>query len=490
MQLRPYQLDCLHHLESQLATDKNMMVKLPTGAGKTEVFISLVRNFPGRVLILLNRVQLLEQTKRRFESDGQECGAVCGSLGANDYTKRITVATIQTIASKENDYDLIIIDECHRARGDSYQDFLSGFKGNIIGFSATPFHSSGYLYGPEMDVKELAFEMSLNELTEMGYLVPISFKQTTEQFDTKELEITAGDFNFPQLEALVGDEIKINKQIDDALPRMKGRNKIVWACVGIDHAKKVQKILQSKGELVSIIHSELSYHQRFEELEQFERGENRHLVSITIVSEGYDFPKIDCIVMMRPTKSPVLYAQLAGRGVRLFEYKEDCLFLDYGEVVINLGHPNNPRIRKKFERAKDENQIKLICPSCFEMFFTMLKVCPKCSYVFEVAEEKDAIKNLTKTAWIPETSEKLIEVTKWEIDPNYTSKAGNRCIKVIYYSGFFPVQTDYLSLTGPGAWAAAKFVAETKNGTVMPKRILLRKDYESRWWKTVKKEFF
>ena len=484
---------------------------MPTGAGKTLVFIHITKNYiekrPGkRVCIILNKVLLLEQTKQRVAEviDESLIGMVCGSIGENVSNRQVTIATIQTLSNLSGEkFDLIILDEAHRAESESYKNFLYTQKNNdptVLRFTATPFTTSGYIYGDDKDIKYLTYELSLNELIDEGVLCPIRFKQTEEEFDTSNISMVAGDFNIGQLEELAGDEKKLNAQVSDALERLSNRNKIVWACISIKHAQLISGILASRGEEVSIIHSELSLALRKFNQSKFEDTSCRHMVSVTIVSEGYDYPPIDAIVMMRPTRSPVLYVQLVGRGLRLPNdpdtKKKDCLILDYGGVVNALGHPNDPKIRKKFERINKatEDAIKITCPSCMEMYFEYVKVCTSCAYVFE-KEKKEPFNfnSLTTYAWSPKDLEKTVDVLTWFFVDDYVAKSsGKRSIKVTYYYGnpLFPDNiSEYFPHDGPGVYYTKKFMLETKGKEIMPTKILIKKEIGDRYYRVVKRIF-
>jgi hypothetical protein len=181
---------------------------------------------------------------------------------------------------------------------------------------------------------------------------------------------------------------KIKAQIEDAMPKLEGRRKVVWVCSSIDHAARVRKFIPEESVIIhsKSVHNEYSY-------ELFEKGPIRHLVSIMMVTEGYDFPAIDAICFMRPTKSPTLMVQVIGRGLRLSPGKSDCLVLDYGRVIENCGPISNPYLREhRQDKTKPEEELKT-CPKCMSYVERFETVCPDCSYEFQAAE-RDMEKSL------------------------------------------------------------------------------------------------
>lgn len=502
MELRPYQQDCLHKIKSLIGKDRHILVKIPCGGGKTFLFANLIKDFlidnPGkRALVLVNKIILVDQTKKEIEKviPGNFVGVVCGSMGESDIDSKIVVATIQTINRHSVDFDLVIVDEAHRSESGRFTEFLASQSQTIVYFTATPYTSSGYIYGELKNIKYLAFEMSIRDAQEMGILLPIIFKQVKGEFDTSSIPIIAGDFNLGALEKLASDVPKVTKQVTDALTRMTGREKIVWACIGVDHAALVYEMLQSAGETVSIIHSKMSKEDRHNHQSRFENDKTRHLVSINIVSEGFNLPKIDCVVIMRPTRSHNFYTQLVGRALRTYPGQTNALCLDYGEVVKNLGDLDKP-VFKGSSRKLDKNEIKFICPQCEEMFFYIPSSC-RCGYTTEKEQKASSVKNTTEQAWVPKdienkNNEMLCEVLSWKSVP-HISKAGKSGIKVIYNlkigpDSVFGLSGSFVEYFSDDNYYTRKFKAETDDGNRMPKRIVIKKD--GQWWKTVKREYF
>lgn len=455
---RPYQEETIDTIWSELHRENDVLVVLPTASGKTIIFTLLLKRAldamksKGREfksMVLVNQVKLVTQTQEKLQGaiEADHIGLYCGTLGDYDQSNSITVASINTVEKTTPFIHLLIIDEAHNADNSAtYKNFINRLrKANpnlkIVRFTATPYTASGgYIFGKDKDIKRITYRKTLQNMIDMNFIVEPIFQSTKEAFDTSKVRKRRGEFIFKDLEKLTGDEAKIARQVDDALSRLNGRKKVVWSCVSIEHAQKVQAEI-SRFESATIIHSKLTRSEQKLNIEEFEEGSVRHIVSVTMVSEGYDFPGIDAIVCMRPTRSPVLYVQLVGRGLRLFPGKENCLFLDYGQVVENLGHPNDPVVNDPKSKTKTTVESKiLICPSCFHYIFLPARACRSCGYSLvaeDEQEKKEHAKSLTTTARSYNFNTKLkredvIEIMGWNIDENYISKAGNACLKIEY----------------------------------------------------------
>ena len=446
MQLRDYQRDALNAVWRDLKESNRALCVLPTGGGKTECFIKLVEHYlkvnPGkRALVLVNKIKLLEQTERRFKPIfGDQIGIYCGSAGLWNTSKPVTIASIQSIYDiKIDDLGLIVLDEVHNVDQGAgrYKAFLdSHAEAWIAAFTATPFRSDGVIYGTDSMFPKISYQKFLPEMMQEGFLVQPTMKRPEHQYEIEKLRVRAGEFMAEDVAKLVGDRSKIRKQIGDAIPRMLSRKSIVWACANIMHCEAVQEALLEIGEQAVKLHSEMSSAERDASQADFESGRARHLVFVSIVSEGYDYPPIDCVVLMRPIKSPVLYVQTVGRGLRPAEGKENLLVLDYGKVIETIGPLDKPIIPKKGKRKAEKPAIKA-CPECFEYVPSATLQCPVCQFCFKI--ERSPLKSMTTKArdgaailssLVNKTREMHIRAVELK---HHASKAGNQCLKIVYY---------------------------------------------------------
>ena len=273
----------------------------------------------------------------------------------------------------------------------------------------------------------LFLSKKLDDMIRDEYLCPYLFNGVSETFDSSKLTMTAGDYTAASLKSLRFDVEKIQAQVLDAESRLKDRKKCAWICIDTEHANLIKKNLED----ACIIHSKLSKKEQEENLHRFEEGSAKHIISVAMISEGYDFPAIDAVILMRPTRSPNLYVQAVGRGLRLFPGKKNCLILDYGEVSKFLGSPNDPLIREPGQRRNMEPQTKE-CPECASPVFLASMTCPNCGHKFK-PPKKD--KNLTAHSGGIEFNFgtqihecKSVEILK----KDHVSKSGNKCWVIIY----------------------------------------------------------
>lgn len=421
---------------------------LPTAGGKTEIFIAIIQKAISlkpdfKCVVILNKVSLLRQTKRRIEKalPGIAVSVFSGTEQEKDLSGQVIVATIQSIYDTKIDgINSAIIDECHNIGSEDgrYQKFLElnkHEKFKTIGFTATPYRANdGHIYGEDKFFKKIAFRLPMKELIDEGFLVKPILKKPDEQFDTKDLKIKMGDYDQVELSRLVSDDYKISRQINDAISRLKDRKYVVWSCVNIEHCEKVFNALKDRGESVFRIHSKMSDEERTSSTNGFETS-GRHLVFVTIVSEGYDFPAIDAIVLMRPTRSPVMYVQVVGRGLRLSKDKTDCLVLDYGQIVESLGPVDDPKVRKKGERNRstgDGPKLVKLCETCGSYSPPAAKFCEDCGAQFPgVTKNLDTKASVSGDILGGKTKPRTVQVASVRFD-KYVSKNGNMCLRVEY----------------------------------------------------------
>lgn len=468
MQLRPYQSEAIEALWEELKTSPTALLVLPTGTGKTHV----LQNFILKALqvkpdfkcaFLVNRTELLRQTARIF-SQNLPTGSVSVFRPINKHQTAVTVATIQSISKHAGMFNLIIADETHNLNESDGQykkmidqcfDLNPRLK--IIGVTATPYRATGLIYGDNKLFKRICYHKTLEWAQENGYLVPLRLKHTPHKFDVSALDIRMGDYVAKQVNKLTLDENKMLEQLKDALPQLEGRKKIVWACSCIQHAENLMwKIREITRDSVSIVHSKLKEDFREMNMQWFAKGEGRHLVFVSAISEGVDVPCIDAVVLMRPTRSPVLMVQIIGRGLRLYPGKRDLIVLDYGSIIEHIGTPYNPLV-KSGRAKKDLPDVKMkFCQSCLEYVTMQTKVCPACNAEFpKHTIEDDRLKNLNTKSYTGEPT--WINVRRILTQSNYKSKNGNDCLVIEYHLESIAPRIVHEYFPKNQTWAKGKF---------------------------------
>lgn len=435
--LRPYQERALELVWKDLCETKRALVSAPCGIGKGEIFMALCKRAievkpDVRILVLLNRTKLILQTARRFIKAGfLRTGIYAASTGFKQI-EQITIANVLSLKSGE--FDLIVIDEAHRFTEDSaYEDaVMLSPKALVAGFSATPYNASGFIYGEDRLFPRVSVRIGLREMINQGYLVKPVIKCTPLQIDTNGVSLIAGDFNQRELSERLGDTDKRAAQVVDALSRLVGRKSVIWSCLNIAHAESIAALI-NEIEPALVIHSKMSEDEQENALATFSSGAVRHLVFVTIIAEGIDVPRIDAIVVLRPTRSPVLYVQIFGRGLRLFEGKTDCLILDYARVVESLGPLDSPQVRES-GRSTGESIPMKFCKLCLSYIDIKAKTCPDCGYEFPPQIRRDNTEHTAAESGMLLQEPVTHNVVRVEV-VDYKSKAGNDNFKVMYHVG-------------------------------------------------------
>lgn len=442
MKLRDYQLTAQSEIFRALADSRDALCVLYTGAGKTEIFISIMRTMLERkptlrICVLLNKVKLLEQTLKRVQDVLPNVSVYCGTLIEKSLVENIVIATIQSIHKAESHFDLIIADECHRI-SEQYLNFFdicikNNPKVKIAGFTATPYINNELIYGPHKLFKRISYQLPVTYGISNGWLVKPVLQSSAEEFDTSNLRTVMGDFDKHEVNLLVCNEEKSDYQVVDALNKSISRKKIIWFCASIKHAEIISSLLTKYGEDNCTYHSEMNYDERKAAEIKFETTECRHLVFITIIAEGYDYPPIDCLVMLRPTKSPTLYVQVVGRTLRTYQGKKDSLVLDYAQVVKNCGPIDSPYVSKKdkISAELDPKRTLKLCPNCRTYNEPRAPRCFNCDYEWPIApklQDRPELRGLLSS----DNKETITGISRVTLS-DHTSKAGNKCKRIDYH---------------------------------------------------------
>lgn len=338
MQLRPYQQEARTAVESEWeqGNDRTLLV-LPTGCGKTIVFakISEDRVRQGdRVLILAHRGELLDQAADKIRT---ATGLICSTekaeqscLDSQSQWYRITVGSVQSLMRQSrldrfdrSHFQTIIIDEAHHAVSDSYQRVLDYFSGaKVLGVTATPDRGDMRELGSVFD--SLAYEYTLPRAIKEGYLSPIKAVTIPLTLDLSGVSMQSGDFKPGDLDTALDPYLY---QIAEEMKKYCSDRKTVVFLPLIKTSQKFRDILNASGFRAAEVNGNSD--DRAEMLEDFDKGRYNVLCNSMLLTEGWDCPSVDCVIVLRPTKVRSLYCQMVGRGTRLCEGKDHLLLLDF-----------------------------------------------------------------------------------------------------------------------------------------------------------------
>lgn len=335
MELRPYQQEAKDAIFDAWdgGTSKTLLV-LPTGCGKTIVFAKVAEECVRRgcrVLILAHRGELLEQAADKIhKSTGLGCAVEKAENTCLGSWYRIVVGSVQSLMREkrlgqfpEDYFDTIIIDEAHHCISDSYQKVLQHFpKANVLGVTATPDRGDMRNLGAYFATK--AYEYTLPKAIKEGYLTPIKALTIPLKIDMSGVGVQAGDFKASDIGSALDPYLQgIAKEMEKYC---KDKKTVVFLPL-VKTSQKFRDILNEHGFQAAEVNGDSQ--DRSEVLSAFDRGDYNVLCNSMLLTEGWDCPTVDCVVVLRPTKVRSLYCQMVGRGTRLAEGKEHLLLLDF-----------------------------------------------------------------------------------------------------------------------------------------------------------------
>lgn len=335
MELRPYQREAKEAIfgEWDQGHNKTLLV-LPTGTGKTIVFSAVAEQCVrqgSRVLILAHRGELLDQAQDKLlRSTGLRCAVEKAEESSLNSWYRVTVGSVQTLMREKrlaqfapDHFGHIIIDEAHHCLSDSYQRVLEHFSAaQVLGVTATP--DRGDMRNLGQYFESLAYEYTLPKAIRDGYLCPIRAQTIPLKLDLSGVGVQSGDFKAGDLGTAL--DPYLDQIADEMTNYCAGRKTVVFLPL-VKTSQKFRDILKLRGFNAAEVNGESQ--DRAEVLRDFDAGRYDVLCNSMLLTEGWDCPSVDCIVVLRPTKVRSLYSQMVGRGTRLCPGKDHLLLLDF-----------------------------------------------------------------------------------------------------------------------------------------------------------------
>lgn len=351
LRLRDYQEACIDALMRGWDNGTSRLAAvLPTGAGKTVVFSHLVARYTSanagkRVLILAHTDELVEQAVRKLRDVAPHLKVGVVKAARNEVAATVIVASVQSLRSDKRramirNVGLVIIDECHHATAKTYRDILEhyGCMGADVtevsaltaGFTAT------LVRGDKASLADIweavSYRKDISFMIRRGYLVePKGKRVEVDDLDLKKVKVSGGDYQMGALgEALTASlapEIVAKAYVEHA----GARPGILFAPT-VESAHTFAEALTEQGVPTEVVHGQLARDERRAILRRLESGETQVISNCMVLTEGFDSPKVSCIVIARPTRSAGLYQQMVGRGLRPDPARaregQDCLILD------------------------------------------------------------------------------------------------------------------------------------------------------------------
>ena len=349
MMLRPYQEEARRSVkDAWLSGIKRTLLVLPTGTGKTIVFAKITEDCVRkgkRVLILAHRGELLDQAAEKIKkATGLGCAVEKAEQSCLDSWFHVIVGSVQSLQResrlkkfKPQYFDIIIIDEAHHAISNGYQRVLQHFdSANVLGVTATPDRGDMRNLGEYFD--SLAYEYTLPKAIKEGYLAPIKALTIPLKLDINSVSMQSGDFAVGELSTALDPYLEQIAQ--EMQTYCKDRKTVVFLLL-IKTSQKFTEILNQSGFRAAEVNG--NSENREQVLKDFDQGRYNVLCNSMLLTEGWDCPSVDCVIVLRPTKVRSLYSQMIRRGTRLYPGKQELLVIDFLWLTerLELCHPAN-----------------------------------------------------------------------------------------------------------------------------------------------------
>ena len=383
LSLRPYQEEALRSINSfsEKGINKQLVV-LPTGSGKTVIFSHLTQfkqnSLP--MLVLAHRSELLYQAKEKISWSNPELDIQIEQADNVAGYCDVVVASVPTLGRAESErilkypkdyFKSIVIDEAHHAAAPTYRRILDYFNAPfVLGVTATPQRSDNTRLTDVFD--EIVYYKTIQDLIEDGYLCSLVGYRIKTDTDISGVATNEGDYVASQLEDAI-DTPERNAHIVAAYNSLVPESKAIVFCAGVKHANNLATSFASAQIKTEVILGATDSDSRRDILARFRMGTTKVLINVGVLTEGFDEPTIETIILARPTRSTLLYTQIVGRGTRLHEGKPHCTILDFADTTRGkkpIGLPSLLGLPPEFdlqgqdliEVAKKYKELEDYCP--------------------------------------------------------------------------------------------------------------------------------
>lgn len=481
MELRPYQETARQKVQEEWEEGKKRtLLVLPTGTGKTIVFSKIIEDRVKkgeRVLVIAHRGELLEQASDKlYKSTGLKTATEKAEQTSLGSFYRVVVGSVQTLQREKRlnqfppeYFDTIVIDEAHHAISDGYQRVLEHFESaNVLGVTATP--DRGDMRNLGSYFESLAYEYSLPEAIKSGYLSPIKALTIPLKLDLSNVKQQAGDFSTKDLGTALDPYLE---QIAEEMKKQCFNRKTVVFLPLVKTSQKFRDILNQHGFKAAEVNGESA--DRDQILKDYEEGKYNVLCNSMLLTEGWDCPSVDCVIVLRPTKVRALYSQMVGRGTRLAPGKKELLLLDFlwHTERHELCHPANLiATDEKVAQKMTENIEELGAPIDLEVAEQQAKEDVALEREESLAKQLAEMKKRKRKLVDPLQFEMSIQATDltdyvpsfgWQMSP-----PTDKQVKVLEKWGIFP---DEIENAGKAEMLINRLVKRRDAGLSTPKQI-------------------
>lgn len=399
--LRGYQTEAIRRLR-QLAAGGHLHILLvaPTGSGKTTIIAELIHlssSRGSRIWFLAHRKELLDQCSARLDDWAVDHGVFQSGHSRWDPYKRVQVASVMTLRNRlnavdprsgepvfEGRADIVIIDEAHRSTAASYTEIVSMLpRAVVIGMTATPCRLNGRPLGLFYEAMHIAAQPA--ELVSAGFLMEPEI-YAPASIDLSKIKSRGGDYSKEELEELIDKPKLTGDLVDHHRSLMWPGSRTVVFATTVRHSEHLAEAFRTSGVRAASVDGETESNERDRILADLRQGKLQVVCNVNLLTEGWDLPHLDCVMMARPTKSLALYLQMVGRVLRTSRGKNRAIVLDHADNVRAHGFPTEDRLWSLDEGAP----IRLAtapgvknCPKCGYVVITGTDACPRCGFVWE-----------------------------------------------------------------------------------------------------------
>lgn len=474
IQLRNYQEDAIEALYRWFESEAgNPLIVIPTGGGKSVIQAAFIeRAFQDdpacRVLCVTHVKELIAQNWQRLCQiwPSAPAGVNSASLNRRDTRTPILFAGVQSIykmVDRLEAFDLVMVDEAHlipHSGEGMYRQLITAMKERnpwmkVIGMTATPYRlDAGRLIDGDI-FDGVAFELPMQRLISEGSLVEVISKGSIQRANLNGVHTKQGEFVDAEAEEAM--MAVTEAALDEACSLAADRCGWLLFCVTVKHAHQVSDSLARRGMASAVVTGKTPQSERDAIIRDFQAGKVRALVNVKVLTTGFDAPRTDCLVSLRPTLSAGLWVQIVGRGMRPSPGKENCLLLDYAGNIARHGPIDQIHgRRKKSSSGEDHEAPTRKCPRCEARLHASLRVCPECSCIMPESDQAQKIGHSASDMAVISSQKSVKDLV---IDDIYYShhlgKSGIPTMRVTYCAGAFTRVSEYICFEHQG-YARAK----------------------------------
>lgn len=399
--LRPYQQAAVDAATNWMRRRiEPAVLELATGAGKSFILAAIAhwiyQQSGKKVLCLQPSAELLQQNHEKYQLTGERAGVFSASAGGRDMRWPVIYGTPGTVKNSigmfGGQFAAVVIDEAHGMTPTvkSIIDGIRRYNANlrVIGMTATPYRmGTGYIFQYDDNSRwveqaidpyfnTLLYRITARELIDMGFLTPPTTTPIARAYEAGGLLLNSrGQFDASEVEQVFEGKGRLTSEIvADVVQHSVGRSGVMLFAATVQHAKEIMASLPPNNSRMLGGDINSTRRERANLIKDFKEKRFKYLVSVGMLTTGFDAPHVDVVAVLRKTESPGLFQQIIGRGCRLYDGKADFLVLDYAGNIEFHGLQDDlfePQIRTRLSGDGEIEPMRVVCPDCgFENWFT------------------------------------------------------------------------------------------------------------------------